>query len=94
MVDSKYYNVEDFNSLKFDLPSTFSLCHVNIASLDRHIDDLRLALSRFNHNFDVIGISEHKIKKDSEPASNIDIVGYSFESTSTSHGGTGFYIKK
>ena len=50
------------NSLEIDLPSSFGALHVNIASLDNHIDNLRLILSLLNYNFDVIGISEHKIK--------------------------------
>ena len=62
-VNSKYYNIKQLNSLKPDKFSSFGLLHVNIASLDAHIDDLRIFLSRSNFNFDVIGISEHKIKK-------------------------------
>ena len=41
-INSKYYDVDEFNLLKFDLPSSLKLAHVNIASLDYHIDDLRL----------------------------------------------------
>ena len=92
-VNSKYY---DMNSLKIDLPSSFGLFHVNIASLDKHIGDLNLILSKLKYNFDVIWISEHKIFKDASPSNNINIPGYHefiFEPTETSHGGTGFYIK-
>ena len=84
------------NSLKPDKLS-FGLLHVNIASLDAHIDDLRTFLSRSKFNFDVIGISEHKIKKGSSPSNNIALIGYNefeFEPTGTTHGGTGFYIKQ
>ena len=48
-----------------------------------------------SYKFDVIGISEHKIRKDLPP-NNITIPGYNeciYEPTETSHGGTGFYIK-
>ena len=93
-VNSKYYDVDEFNSLKFDVPSSFKLCHVNIASLDNHIGDLRLVLSRLEYKFDIIGISEHKIN--SFATNNIDLKGYNpfiFEPTDTTHGGTGFYIK-
>ena len=78
------------------MPSSFGLFHVNIASLDKHIDDLKLILSLLNYNFDIIGISEHKILKDTLPSNNIKIPGYEefiFEPTETTHGGTGFYIK-
>merc|ERR1712208_182516 len=60
------------------------------------IDDLRTVLSRLKFNFDVIGISEHKIRKGTAPSNNIDIAGYNeflFDPTETTHGGTGFYIK-
>ena len=50
--------------------------HVNIASLDAHIDDLRMALGRLKFSFDVIGISEHKIRKNCEPSNNIELPGY------------------
>ena len=96
MVNSKYYNINNFNKLKPDKTSNFGLLHVNIASLDAHIDDLRSVLGRLKFSFDVIGISEHKIQKGSAPSNNIDITGYDefkFEPTETSFGGTGFYVK-
>ena len=94
-VNSKYYDVDEFNALDIDVSSSFNLCHVNIASLGNHIGDLRLVLSRLKHKFDIIGISEHKIN--SSPSNNIDLIGYNefiFEPTETTHGGTGFFIKE
>ena len=67
MVNSKYYNINNFNKLKPDKSSSFGLLHVNIASLDAHIDDLRSVLGRLKSSFDIIGISEHKIQKGSAP---------------------------
>ena len=64
--------------------------------MDAHIDDLRSVLSRLKLSFDIIGISEHKITKNSSPSNNVDILGYDefkFVPTETSFGGTGFYIK-
>ena len=95
-VNSKYYDIKQLNSLKIDLPSSFSLFHVNIASLDKHIDDLKLILSLIERKFDILGISEHKIRKNSLPSNNIKIPGYKdfiFEPTEIACGGTGFYIK-
>ncbi len=95
-VNSKYYDIDQLNSLNHDLPSSFGLFHVNIASLNKHIDDLKFILSSLNYNFDIIGISEHKILKDTVPSNNIKIPGYDdfkFEPTETNCGGTGFYIK-
>ena len=96
-VNSNYYDIKEFNSkLKIDLPSSFGLFHVNIASLNKHIGDLKLILSLLNYKFDIIGISEHNIFKDTLPSNNIKIPGYNefiFVPTETSHGGTGFFIK-
>ena len=33
-VNSKYYDIKQLNSLKVDVPSSFGLIHVNIASLN------------------------------------------------------------
>ena len=73
------------------------ICHINIASLSKHIDDLRLTLSLLKKEFQIIGISEHKIRKDLSPIINIDIEGYKpflYDPTESSHGGTGFFIKE
>ena len=96
LVNSKYYDIKKFNKVRYDKKSKFSLMHVNIASLNAHFDDLRTVLCRLNLDFDVIGISEHKIKRDTIPSNNIKLSGYEefiFEPTGTTHGGTGFYIK-
>ena len=95
-VNSKYYNFKNFNSIKIDKSSSFGLFHVNIASLNKHFDDLNETLSRMKFSFDIIGISEHKITKESPPSNNITLPGYDefiYEPTGTTHGGTGFYIK-
>ena len=95
-INSKYYYDKQFNKVKFDTASSFGMFHANIASLNKHIDDLKLILSRLSYKFDIIGISEHKIHKGTLPSNNISIPGYGefiFEPTETTHGGTGFYIK-
>ena len=63
-VNSKYYDIDQLNLLKPDLPSSFGLFHINIASLNKHIDDLKFISSRLNFNFNIIGVSEHKILKE------------------------------
>ena len=53
-------------------------------------------MTSLNFNFHIIGISEHKIRKDTLPSNNISIPGYEefiFETIETTYGGTGFYIK-
>ena len=63
MVDSKYYNIKDLNKMKPDKSSSLGLMHVNIASLDAHIDDLRTALGRLKFSFDVIIFPNMKFAK-------------------------------
>ena len=58
MINSDYYSINKFNKLKPDKTSSFGVAHVNIASLDAHIDDLRTVLRRLKFIFD-----EHKIGK-------------------------------
>ena len=95
-VNSNYFDIDQLNSSKLDLHSSFGLFHVNIASLNAHIDDLGSVLSRMMFNFDIIGISEHRIHKDNLPSNNIDISGYKefvFEASKTNSRCTGFHIK-
>ena len=74
-IDSRYYDIGEFIKCKPDKTSSFSMLNLNIASLSKHIDDLRLIISLLEFNWDLIGISEHKIKKDKTPSVNIDITG-------------------
>ena len=94
-INSKYYSIDDINTIKADPTSSFNIIHTNIASIDKHFDELSLTLSLLDVKFDLIGITEHKIMKDIEPLKNIDLHGYSpflYQPTATTHGGAGFYI--
>ena len=92
-IDSKYYTPAQFISEKFSKKS-FSLIHLNIASLQLHIDELRTLLSLLNHPFDAICITETRLHDDNS-LSNIQIQGYDFVHTKTltQCGGAGIYIK-
>jgi len=81
-IESKYYNPAQFISTKLSKKS-FSMIHLNIASLQAHIDELRSLLSLLNHPFDVICITETRLY-DSSPLVNIEIPGYDFHHTPTS----------
>ena len=92
--NSQYYTASEFLTAK--IPTKFfSIFHLNIASLGCHIDDLKLLLNLLNHPFDVIGVSETKIRANIEPLTNIDIEGYTFVNTPTEtfFGSTGIYTK-
>ena len=93
-ISSKYYTPIEF--LEAKLPKNFfSVFHVNIVSLQKHIDDLKELLRLLNHPFDIIGISETKLKNGLEPIIDLELEGYKLEETSTeSHfGGVALYIK-
>lgn len=89
---SKYYTPAQFKSAKLSKHS-FSIIHVNIASLSKHIDELRCLLSLLDHEFDVIAITETRLHD--TPLLNLDIEGYEFIHTPTESqcGGAGLYIK-
>ena len=75
-------------------PNQFSIIHINIVSLSKHIEELRNLLTVLNHPFDVIGITETRLH-DEASLTNIDIEGYEFKHTPTHTqcGGAGMYIK-
>ena len=90
---SKYYTISEFLSAKFSTKN-FSVFHLNISSLQKHIDELRTLLTCTNCNFDIICISETRLHN-GVPLSNIQIDGYNFVHTPTltQCGGSGIYIK-
>ena len=61
----------------------------------KYHDDLEQILSLMKIDFQIIGITEYKIKEWT-PISNIKLAGYHdfiYTPTQTSHGGSGFYIQ-
>ena len=89
---SKYYTPAEFLQTKIS-KNAFTILHLNIASLQLHLDDLKTLLSMLNHSFSVIGITETKLKENSDTVINIDIDNYIFDDIRTkSHfGGCGIY---
>ena len=74
---SRYYTTSDFLSAKFCNKTNY-IFHLNISSLQKHIDELRTLLICTNANFDVICISETRLHNEIPP---------------TQYGGAGMYIK-
>ena len=72
-INSKYYSNQDFNKINKNISSSIGICHTNIASLSKHIDELKLALSLLRNEFHIIAITEHKIRKGVDTLVNIDI---------------------
>ena len=71
-IDSKYYDLNEFNLIKPKANSSIGFLHTNLASLYKHHSDLILVLSLFKYDFHIIAITEHKIKED-YPIQNIEI---------------------
>ena len=67
-ISSRYYDNYEFHTkTEHDLNSSLRVCHTNIASISKHIDDLRIALSMLKTNFHIIGIIEHKSQNHMDP---------------------------
>ena len=63
-VSSKYYDTDELQNLKITNKSnSLSLFHIDASSLSKNFDDLQNLLSCTNKNFDIIAITETRIKK-------------------------------
>ena len=84
---NKTFNTVDCKGINF--------FHKNISSLTYNFDQLHTLLSVININFDLIGVTESRLKKDKTRTTNTDIKGYTFEHTPSeaSCGGSLLYIK-
>ena len=94
-INCKYYDSEEFTET-FSRSKHFSAFHLNIASLSKHFDELQTLLSLLGVNFSVIGITETKFLKNTQPSINFSLQNYSVEHTPTelSAGGALLYISK
>ena len=73
-LNCNYYNIDEFNKEKFKSSKSFSILHLNIHSLQLHIDELRMLLEMLNFKFDIIALSESKLQ--GTPIVDININGY------------------
>ena len=71
------------------------MAHLNIASLQYHIDELKNLLALLDEPFDIIAITETRLHNQEIPKVDISIPGYDFyhTETCTPKGGAGTYIK-
>ena len=95
-MNCKYYGTDDFIKAKFKEEKTFSVIHLNIHSIERHIEEFRIILQMLDFKFDIICISESKILKNRNPLTSIDIQGYQKPigtPTESKKGGVLIYVK-
>ena len=96
-INCKYYDTDNIQRIKSKPNSLFLfyLNDLNACSLNKHFDDLEYLIKTTNQTFDVIAISESRIKSNINIyITNINLPNYSIEYTPTeSHaGGTLLYI--
>ena len=74
----------------------FNTLRLNISSLPYNFDQLETLLTTLKVKFDILGITESRLKTGKQPINNIDLKGYVVESTPTdaSCGGAPLYINK
>ena len=53
-IDCKYYSLDEFVSAKLKSSKTFSIVHLNIHSIEKHIEELRVILAMLEFKFDII----------------------------------------
>ena len=90
-----YYSCEEFVNAKLQAHENFSILHLNIHSIQLHVEELRILLHALNYDFDIIAISESKLKN----VPNIDITLPGFHPpeckyTTAEKGGTLLYVSK
>ena len=91
-INCKYFNLDDFCFSNFVSDNSLSVFHMNISSLNAHFDELNTILKLLNFNF--IGLTETRLKKNINSTIPIEIEGYSYEHTPTeaSCGGALLYV--
>ena len=97
LIQCNYFSTEEFKKKKFDSSREFSILHLNIHSVEAHIEELRIALQIINYEFDFICLTESKIKKNSEPKIDIKIPNYQNPigtPTEAAKGGVLLYVKE
>ena len=93
-INCKYLSIDEFCNSNFDNCNSFSVFHMNVASLSKHFDELTTMLSLLNFKFDIIGLTETRLKKQYGVTFPITIEGYNYEHTPTesSCGGALLYV--
>lgn len=62
IINCEYIDIESFNHK--EKTSNIPIIHLNIASLSKHKEEFETLLNSLNFKFDILGISESKLKKE------------------------------
>ena len=92
----KYYLPSDFKQIKMDVKNNLNFLHLNISSLPYHFPELRTLLATSEIEFDIIGITESRLKSNKNHLTNITLPNYNMEHCPTDgvNGGALLYIKE
>ena len=96
-IDCKYYSVDDITDAKFKSNKVTSSFHINIHSIEKHIEELRNYFMLIDFQFDSLAISESKLQTGTQPKVDITINGYHYPFSTPSKatkGGVLLYIKE
>ena len=93
---TKCFTIKDLNSTFNDIGNPFSLFHLNINSFSFHFDELENLKSKWKNDFQIIGISEARLKITQETTTNIQLENFNIEHvpTESANGGVLLYIRK
>ena len=68
IINCKYCNVDEIQSINnLNHEDALSLFHINTCSLSKNIEEIEYFINKTKIDFDVIGISESRIKKNNCP---------------------------
>ena len=73
-IPCNYYSSVEFIKAGFQSSKNVAILHLNIHSIQLHIEELRIILGTLDYMFDSIAISESKLKND--PKVDISLKGY------------------
>ena len=76
---TKYFTIKDLNSTFNDIDKHFSLFELNINLLSFHFDELESLISKSKINFQIIDISETRLKKTQETTENIQLESFNIQ---------------
>ena len=92
---SRYFTVNYLTALSYDKNKNSSVFHLNINSLQYHFDELQTYLSNCPIDFQILGISESRLKTDIWTTTNIQLPGFNIEHmpTKSANDGALLYIR-
>ena len=83
LLNCQYYSISEFHNIIVNHKEKLSLFHLNTSSLPYHFQDLNDPLKSLKKDFSIIGITEGRLKVNSQPLINIDLNNHHIKSTPT-----------